>query len=118
MFAEVCRDMGYMTTREWDTYEALQESFIGTVRQPDLVIYLRVTPETANRRIVSRGRLSEQSIGIDYLRRLHVAYENWIGGIHRKGIPARVVDWSTFRPMQEVMKELRSDLDTLSIPGK
>jgi len=106
VFAEVCRDMGYMTPREWDTYEALQESFIGTVRQPDLVIYLRVTPETANRRIVSRGRLSEQSIGIDYLRRLHVAYENWIGGLHRKGIPTRVVDWSTFRPIQEVMGEL------------
>jgi deoxyadenosine kinase len=95
VFAEVCRDMGFLTRREWDTYCALQESFLQVVEPPAVVVYLRVSPETAAMRIASRGRSSETAVGIDYLRRLHDAYERWADKM-RSVTEVIEVDWSTY----------------------
>jgi deoxyadenosine kinase len=95
VFAEVCRDMGYLTRREWDTYCALQEAFLQVVEPPTVVVYLRVSPETAARRIAARGRSVESAVGIDYLRRLHDAYERWADKM-RAVTEVIEVDWSAY----------------------
>lgn len=105
VFAEVCKDMGYLTRREWDTYCALQESFLEVVKPPDVIVYLRITPETAARRIASRARGMESGVSIDYLRRLHHSYEGWIDRM-RSLTHVIEVDWSNFGDVSEVAKSL------------
>jgi deoxyadenosine/deoxycytidine kinase len=48
------------------------------LRPPDLVIYLRASGPTLQRRIASRGRDFETSIEPEYLDNLNELYEQWI----------------------------------------
>jgi deoxyadenosine/deoxycytidine kinase len=77
VFAEVNRDLGHINDRDWNTYLHLYESFSRIVPPPEVVIYLRVSPEKALRRISSRGRDAEVGISQDYMNRLHRVYEKW-----------------------------------------
>src|SRR5690606_34915392 len=53
----------------------LMESFI---QPPDLMIYLRASIPVLVNQISSRGREYEESIRLDYLKRLNERYEAWI----------------------------------------
>jgi deoxyadenosine/deoxycytidine kinase len=44
----------------------------------DLIIYLRIKPETAFSRMKARGRVEEDSCPFEYLRDLHESYEDWL----------------------------------------
>ncbi|HEX9597254.1 MAG TPA: deoxynucleoside kinase, partial [Anaerolineales bacterium] len=48
------------------------------LRPPDLVIYLRASVPTLQRRIASRGRDFESTIQAEYLEQLNGLYEQWI----------------------------------------
>jgi deoxyadenosine/deoxycytidine kinase len=48
------------------------------VKAPDLMIYLRASVPTLVSHINQRGRDYENSISIDYLKRLNDRYETWI----------------------------------------
>jgi deoxyadenosine/deoxycytidine kinase len=48
------------------------------VQPPDLLIYLRASVSTLVSQIAKRGRDYENSIRIDYLKRLNERYEAWI----------------------------------------
>jgi deoxyadenosine/deoxycytidine kinase len=49
------------------------------VSAPDLLIYLRASVPTLVNQIQLRGRDYEESIRLDYLKRLNERYEAWIG---------------------------------------
>ena len=51
---------------------------VSYLRKPDLIIYLKASPEVLMQRIARRGRASEQGIGIDYIARLNRAYDDWM----------------------------------------
>ena len=48
------------------------------LRPPDLVIYLRASVPTLQRRIAARGRDFESTIDPEYLQKLNDLYEQWI----------------------------------------
>jgi deoxyadenosine/deoxycytidine kinase len=48
------------------------------IQPPDLLIYLRGTIPTLVKQIQQRGRDYEDSIRLDYLKRLNERYEAWI----------------------------------------
>jgi deoxyadenosine/deoxycytidine kinase len=48
------------------------------VQPPDLLIYLRASVPTLVKQIQRRGREYEDSIRLDYLRRLNERYEAWV----------------------------------------
>ncbi len=66
-----------ISKRDFATYWMLYETIVRTVRPPDLMIQLRCPVRTLRRRIERRGRAMEQTIPIDYLRRLNRLYEAW-----------------------------------------
>ena len=78
IFARTLCEMGSMTRVDHDNYTALFRILVSYLRKPDLVLYLRASPETLMERIARRGRASERSIGIDYIRRLNDAYDDWM----------------------------------------
>lgn len=78
IFAPNLHSMGLMTTRDFENYFSLftlMESFISP---PDLLIYLRASVPTLVNQIQNRGREYEETIRLDYLKRLNERYEAWI----------------------------------------
>ena len=71
---------GYMTRRDYDTYDALYQSLLSFLPAPDLVIYLRASVSTLGERINQRSRNYEHSIDAGYLEQLNNAYDVWISG--------------------------------------
>jgi len=78
IFARVLREQGSMTTVDYENYTALFHILVGYLRRPDLIIYLRASPEVLMDRIARRGRESEKSIGIEYISNLNRAYDDWM----------------------------------------
>jgi deoxyadenosine/deoxycytidine kinase len=76
--------MGLMSTRDFDNYTRLFELMNKFIKGPDLLIYLRASIPTLVNNIQKRGRDYEDSIRLDYLRRLNERYEAWIS-TYKKG---------------------------------
>jgi deoxyadenosine/deoxycytidine kinase len=70
--------MGLMTTRDFENYFSLFKLMDNFIQPPDLLIYLRASVSTLVGQIAKRGRDYENSIRIDYLKRLNERYEAWI----------------------------------------
>ncbi|MFM6982773.1 MAG: deoxynucleoside kinase [Chitinophagaceae bacterium] len=78
IFAPNLHAMGLMSTRDYENYSALFSSLNTMIQPPDLLIYLRGTIPTLVKQIQQRGRDYEDSIRLDYLKRLNERYEAWI----------------------------------------
>jgi deoxyadenosine/deoxycytidine kinase len=84
IFAPNLHAMGLMSTRDFDNYSRLFELLNKFIKGPDLLIYLRASIPTLVNNIQKRGRDYEDSIRLDYLRRLNERYEAWIS-TYKKG---------------------------------
>ena len=71
-------EMGNLSERDYNTYMQLFELMMSTVKQPDLLIYLKSGIEHLVAIIQKRGRDYEQCISIEYLDGLNRHYEDWI----------------------------------------
>ncbi|MCO6449779.1 MAG: deoxynucleoside kinase [Caldilineales bacterium] len=80
IFARNLYDQGSMDIRDYRSYRELYEILCALVPPPDLVIYLRATVDTLQRRIHNRGRDYERNIDPAYLERLNLLYDSWIDG--------------------------------------
>jgi len=80
IFAPNLHEMNLMTTRDFDNYFDLFQLMNSFIDAPDLLIYLRASVSTLVNQIAQRGRDYEESIRIDYLKKLNERYEQWIEG--------------------------------------
>lgn len=78
IFAPNLHSMNLMTSRDFDNYLSLFELMSSFIQPPDLLIYLRASVPTLVNQIQKRGRDYEESIRIDYLKKLNERYEEWI----------------------------------------
>lgn len=77
IFAAHLHERGDMDDRDWDTYGLLSGQLLAGLEPPDLLVYLRRSPDDCARQIASRGRDYEQSIPTEYLARLGELYDGW-----------------------------------------
>jgi deoxyadenosine/deoxycytidine kinase len=82
IFAENLHDMGLMTTRDHDNYQAIFSNITSFIKPPDLLVYLKASVPTLVNNIQRRGREYEAGIRIDYLSKLNEKYDAWIKGYH------------------------------------
>ncbi len=80
-FAENLAEDGTMTDKEIKIYQIWHRILINghldkTV--PDVIIYLRASPETCKRRQEIRARKSEDQIPLEYFQKLHNKHEEWL----------------------------------------
>lgn len=78
IFAPNLHSMGLMSTRDFETYQRLFDSMTSAIKPPDLLVYLRASIPTLVNQIQKRGREYEDSIRLDYLKRLNERYEAWV----------------------------------------
>ena len=77
IFARTLHDRGAMDERDWETYRLLAEQLLDGLPAPDLLVYLRRSPDGCRALIGKRARSYEQSIDPDYLRDLGARYDRW-----------------------------------------
>jgi deoxyadenosine/deoxycytidine kinase len=90
IFAPNLHSMGLMTTRDFDNYFSLFTLMATLVEAPDLLIYLRASVPKLVQQIQQRGRKYENTIRLDYLKRLNERYEAWVANY--KGGKLLIVD--------------------------
>jgi deoxyadenosine/deoxycytidine kinase len=78
VFANNLFKQGEISERDYSTYRKMYKLLCDMLRPPDLVIYLRASVPTLQRRIAQRGRDFESTINPDYLDQLNNLYEGWI----------------------------------------
>jgi len=79
IFAENLHDMGLMTTRDYENYQAIFDNITAFIKPPDLLVYLKASVPTLVNNIQRRGREYEIGIRLDYLSKLNDKYQKWIG---------------------------------------
>lgn len=78
IFAKNLHNMGLMSDRDFENYEALFTEMTNYLKEPSLLIYIRAQVPTLVQQIQQRGRDYENTIRIEYLERLNKLYEDWI----------------------------------------
>ena len=78
IFAAHLHHVGHIDDRDWASYFDLYTTLRGTLRPPDLLVYLRCPLPALVKRIKKRGRSYEQGVPRRYLRALEDLYERWI----------------------------------------
>lgn len=103
--------MGLMSTRDFDNYITLFNSMTSLIQPPDLLIYLRASVPTLVNQIQKRGRDYENSIRLDYLKRLNERYEAWIESYKFGKILIIDVDNLNFSEVREDLSHVISKID-------
>jgi deoxyadenosine/deoxycytidine kinase len=106
IFAPNLHSMGLMSTRDFDNYFALFNLINSLLSPPDLLIYLRASVPTLVNQIQKRGRKYENSIRIDYLKRLNERYEAWISTYNLGKLLIIDVDANNFSENKEHLSEV------------
>jgi len=78
IFAHNLYLQGFMSQRDYETYETIYQTLLHFLPTPDLVVYLRASVDTLLTRIRNRNRDYEKNISAEYLQQLNDSYETWI----------------------------------------
>lgn len=111
IFAPNLHSMGLMSTRDFDNYFSLFDLMSKLVQPPDLLIYLRATVPKLVQQIQQRGRKYENTIRIDYLKRLNERYEAWINGYEFGKMLIVDIDNINFNENQEHLSSVIDKVD-------
>jgi len=111
IFAPNLHSMGLMTTRDFENYFSLFNLMDSFVSAPDLLIYLRASVPTLVSQIQQRGRDYEESIRLDYLKRLNERYEAWISTYYKGKLLIIDVDNNRFPENQEDLGKIINVID-------
>ncbi len=117
IFAPNLHAMGLMSSRDFDNYSSLFELMSSFIEPPDLLIYLKAGVPTLVNQIQKRGRDYENTIRLDYLKRLNERYNEWIDGYKHGKLLIIDVDNNKFseRPadLGEVIQKIDAEIHGL-----
>lgn len=111
IFAPNLHSMGLMTTRDFENYFSLFNLIESFVSAPDLLIYLRASVPTLVNHIQQRGRDYEESIRLDYLKRLNERYEAWVSTYDKGKLIVIDIDNNNFTTNQEDLGKVINLID-------
>jgi len=111
IFAPNLHAMGLMSTRDFETYSQLFETIKSQIKGPDLLIYLRATIPSLVNNIQKRGRDFEDSIRLDYLKRLNERYEAWISKYKEGKLLVIDIDDMNFAENKEHLGEIINKIE-------
>lgn len=111
IFAPNLHAMGLMSTRDFENYFTLFSMLNSLIKAPDLLIYLRASVPRLVEQIQKRGRDYENSIRLDYLKRLNERYEAWISSYKMGKLLIIDVDKNNFSENTADLSEVISKVD-------
>lgn len=87
VFAQAHMDEGFMNEEEIKNYLTYFQYLMGTIKKPDVVIYLRADVQKLYERIQKRGRGVESGISKEYLTKLQSLYDGNLVPLTKKDFP-------------------------------
>lgn len=111
IFAPNLHSMGLMTTRDFENYFTLFNLLNSLIQPPDLLIYLRSSVPNLVKQIQNRGRKYENTIRLDYLKRLNERYEAWITNYNLGKMLIVDVDECNFNENPEDLRDVINKID-------
>ena len=111
IFAPNLHSMGLMSTRDFENYFSLFNLLESFISAPDLLIYLRASVPKLVNNIQKRGREYEESIRLDYLKRLNERYEAWISTYDKGKILIIDIDENSFYNDPEDLGKIINQID-------
>ncbi|MFT4662561.1 MAG: deoxyadenosine/deoxycytidine kinase [Patiriisocius sp.] len=111
IFAPNLHAMGLMSTRDYENYYTLFNLMERFIQPPDLLIYLRGSVPSLVRQIQSRGRDYEESIRLDYLKRLNERYEAWVSTYDKGKLLIIDIDDINFKDNKEDLGNIINAVD-------
>lgn len=111
IFAPNLHSMGLMTTRDFENYFSLFNLLESFISAPDLLIYLRAGVPKLVQNIQNRGREYEESIRLDYLKRLNERYEAWISTYDKGKLLIIDVEENNFKDSPEDLGKVIQAID-------
>lgn len=111
IFAPNLHAMGLMTTRDFENYFRLFQNMDNSITPPDLMIYLQAPVDKLVKQISERGREYENSISIDYLKRLNERYEAWIQTYDKGKLLIIDVEGNSFHTDREDLGSIINKID-------
>lgn len=111
IFAPNLHAMGLMTSRDFESYFSLFKLMESFIQPPDLLIYLRASIPVLVEQISKRGREYEESIRLDYLKRLNERYEAWISTYNEGKLLIVDVDNTNFIENSEDLGKVIEKID-------
>ena len=81
------------------------------ISAPDVLIYLKASVPTLVNQIQKRGREYEESIRLDYLKRLNERYEAWISTYDKGKLIVIDVDDNNFHENDEDLGKIINSID-------
>jgi len=89
VFTELQKQDGVMNPMEIELFEEIYENVCW---EPDVLIYLRATPEVCMERMHKRGRACENGVSLEYLTKVHDQYEKMTEYARSRNIHVIVID--------------------------
>ncbi len=111
IFAPNLHSMSLMTTRDFENYFSLFHSMEQYIQAPDLLIYLKASTSRLVEQIQQRGREYEESIRLDYLKKLNERYESWVSTYNKGKLLIIDVDDNSFANDQEDLGKIIRRVD-------
>ncbi len=108
IFCKMLTRSGHMDKRDYKTYLELFENISKTMKKPNLIVFLDVSPEESLERLKLRSRGIEVGVKLEYLKDLHVCYNEWINEIS-KFITVIKVNYSKFKTSEEMAKIIKRE---------
>lgn len=103
IFARMLHEAGFIDKRDYETYLGHFNIMKRFLVYPDILIYLRVSPETSMQRIQERGRNAEEGISFEYMEKLYHGYENFIEEMNHY-TRVLILDWNQYKEPEEVAR--------------
>jgi deoxyadenosine/deoxycytidine kinase len=82
VFAMALHQLGFMSSRDFRSYQRLFNVLASHLKHPHLILYLRAPINVLLQRVCDRGRPFERNVSAEYLGVLDTLYDQWIGSIH------------------------------------
>jgi len=78
IFAKLSTDDGFISGIEYETYKYYFNAL--KIKKPTKIFYINLQPQECLERIKKRNRTEEADITLDYLKKLHLYYAEWVCG--------------------------------------
>lgn len=114
IFARMLNEMGYINDLDLKTYLHLFSNMSNFMKQPDVIIYLKLSPEESKKRLDKRSRDCESQVSLDYLKDLARRYDAFAEVMKSIG-RVITIDMESFDGIDAIIDDISKDLKELDI---
>ena len=105
-----------------ESHDIYTSGALKSLTSPDMVIYIKSTPEICLNRLRKSDRNAEQTVGLEFLKQIHEKHEQWLNveeSINKLGCPIIIINGDqTKEQIQNEATEILKEIFKLAVEKK